>query len=216
MIISHHPANELLSSYAAGTLDQGQHLAVATHLVGCMICRQWVQDAESIGGVVLSDLTPAPMSPGALDSALSRLNQAVPPPQSPARTSGGLSDVPGLPPYARRLRAREWKWLAPKLWLRRITLEHGGKTRVFLLKAAAGITLLPHAHTGTEMTCVLSGSFSHDGTLYAAGDFDLGDETNEHHIAIGSEEDCICLVAMHGELKMKGVLGRIMQPFTAL
>ena len=53
--------------------------------------------------------------------------------------------------------------------------------------------LLPHAHTGMEMTCVLAGSFSHDGARYGAGDFDLGDPDVDHEISIGAEEECIAV-----------------------
>jgi len=67
-----------------------------------------------------------------------------------------------------------------------------------------------------EMTCVLTGSFNHDGARYGAGDFDLGDPNVDHEISIGPEGDCICLVAMQGELRMKGFLGRLMQPIVSI
>jgi putative transcriptional regulator len=34
------------------------------------------------------------------------------------------------------------------------------------------------------MTCVLSGSFSHEGGHYGPGDFDLGDETMDHQVLV--------------------------------
>jgi putative transcriptional regulator len=36
MIIQHHPSDELLLAYSAGSLDQGQHVAIATHLLQCV------------------------------------------------------------------------------------------------------------------------------------------------------------------------------------
>ena len=33
MSIEHHPTDSMLAAFAAGTLDHGQHIAIATHLV---------------------------------------------------------------------------------------------------------------------------------------------------------------------------------------
>jgi putative transcriptional regulator len=76
--------------------------------------------------------------------------------------------------------------------------------------------MLQHSHTGLEMTCVLSGAFRHDGGYFGPGDFDLGDESVDHRPIVDDGEDCVCLVAMHGELRLNGVLGRMMQPFVRL
>ena len=91
-----------------------------------------------------------------------------------------------------------------------------GDVRVFLLKAKPGVKFLPHRHTGVEMTCVLMGSFSHDDARFGPGDFDLGDADTDHVIAIGVGMDCLCLVSMSGELRLKGLLGRMAQPFVSI
>ena len=54
------------------------------------------------------------------------------------------------------------------------------------------------------MTCVLSGSFVHAGGHFGPGDFDFGDGTVDHDILVDSQDDCICLVAMQGDLKSMG------------
>jgi putative transcriptional regulator len=76
--------------------------------------------------------------------------------------------------------------------------------------------MLEHTHTGIEMTCVLSGSFSHEGGHYGPGDFDLGDETIDHQVLVDPGEDCICLVAMQGDLRLNGLIGRLVQPFVRM
>lgn len=48
MTVHHHPPDELLGAFAAGTLDLGQHVAIATHLVGCAKCRGAVQAMEHV------------------------------------------------------------------------------------------------------------------------------------------------------------------------
>lgn len=56
MTIQHHPDESMLAAFAAGTLDPGQHVAIATHLVSCPHCRGFVRSMEHVGGAVLSDL----------------------------------------------------------------------------------------------------------------------------------------------------------------
>jgi putative transcriptional regulator len=76
--------------------------------------------------------------------------------------------------------------------------------------------MLQHTHTDLELTCVLSGAFSHAGGRYGPGDFDLGDDTVEHQPIVEPGEPCVCLVAMQGNLQFKGLIGRVMQPFVRL
>jgi len=216
MSIRHHPSDELLAAYAGGTLDQGRHIAVATHLGHCPSCRAWVASMEGIGGSILSALPPMAMADDAfrrLETQLDDTHSVAAPARPPADV---LADIPGLLPFVHTLRAGLWTWVAPGLHLRQIDLPEPSDTRVFLLRSRPGIKLLPHGHTGFEMTCVLTGSYSHDGKRYCVGDFDFGDTGTEHTVTIGSEGDCISLVAMQGELRLKGFLGRLIQPLIAI
>ena len=108
-----------------------------------------------------------------------------------------------------------WRWIAPGLHHRVVKVTDSA-SRVFMLKAAPGVRLPDHSHTGTELTCVLSGAFIHEGGRFAAGDCDDADQDVGHRPIIDGEEECICLVAMQGELKLSGVLGRLMLPFIRL
>jgi putative transcriptional regulator len=216
MTIKHHPTDDLLLAYAAGTLDQGQHIAVATHLLPCRQCRNWVQSLESLGGAVLGDLPPSDMASNAFSRVEVRLDDV---PVSVARqhpSPDGCGDVPGLPAFARHLPSGRWRWVAPNLHIQRLNLADPGETRVFLLKSAPGTRFLPHRHTGLEMTSVLTGSFSHDGRHYGPGDFDFGDAETGHAIKIGNDGHCISLVAMQGHLQLQGLLGRMVQPLLAI
>lgn len=214
MTIRHHPSDEHLFAYSAGTLDQGQHVALATHLLQCGECRDWVHGMETLGGSVLSELPPSAMADDALIRLEARLDEPITAPSDPRGDT--YCDMPGLPPFVRRLPAGDWKRVARNVELRRIALSDRGDTRVFLLRSKSGVKMLPHYHTGFEMTCVLSGSFSHDGARYGPGDFDFGDSQTNHEIAIGPEGECISLVAMQGELKLKGFIGHLIQPFISI
>jgi putative transcriptional regulator len=216
MSIEHHPTDSMLAAFAAGTLDHGQHVAVATHLVSCPQCRAFMRSMEQVGGTVLASLPPAAMSTGALAAVEARLNEPVRPAAAAITPTVPETEVPGLPKFVRRYRFGNWKWIAPSVHLRPIALPYESDTRVFLLKSGPGTKMLQHTHTGVELTCVLSGAFRQDGSRYGPGDFDLGDETINHQPIVEAGQDCICLVAMQGELRLNGLLGRIVQPFVRL
>lgn len=216
MSIEHHPTDLLLAAFAAGSLDHGQHIAIATHLLSCPQCRSFIRSMEQVGGAVLRSLPPAAMSNGALAAVEARLNKSVQPTVTDMPPTVPETEVPGLPKFVRRYQIGNWKWVAPSVHLRRIMLPYASDTRVFLLKSGPGTKMLEHAHTGFEMTCVLAGAFSQGGAHFAAGDFDLGDESVDHEPVVDSGQDCVCLVAMQGGLRLNGFFGRIMQPFVRL
>ena len=214
MTIRHHPPDELLTAYAAGTLDFGQHVAIATHLAGCPHCRGMVRTVEQLGGVVIDRLPPSEMSPGAFAAVEARLGDSTA--AAPVASGTGFRDISGLPPFVRQYGDGGWKWIAPKVHFRPIELPQPSETRVFLLRSRPGTKMVEHTHTGFEMTCVLSGSFAHDGGHFGPGDFDFGDGSDDHDVVIDSAEDCICLVAMQGDLKLNGMIGRLLQPLIRL
>lgn len=214
MSIEHHPSEELLAAFAAGTLDHGQHVAVATHLVACSQCRSFVRSMEQVGGAVLTSLPPATLSNGALAAAQARLSEPVR--SSAPQMAPLLPEVPGLPNFVRRYQFGNWKWIAPSVHLRPISLPHDSDTRVFLLRSGPGTRMLPHTHTGFEMTCVLSGAFQEGAGHFGPGDFDLGDASMNHEPRVDPGQDCVCLVAMQGDLRLRGLIGRIVQPFVRL
>ena len=212
MTVHHHPPDELLAAFAAGTLDLGQHIAVATHLVGCAKCRAAVRAMEHVGGAVLAALPPAAMSDGSFEALERRLNESQETSVAARRRGQAFHDVPGLPGFLDGYPDSSWRWIAPKVHLRPIRLPEPSGTRVFLLRSSPGTRMIEHTHTGFEMTCVLSGSFIHAGGRFGPGDFDFGDGAVDHDIRIDSTDDCICLVAMQGDLKLNGVIGRLLQP----
>ena len=214
MTIEHHPEETMLAGYAAGVLDLGQRVAMATHLHACPRCRAWVGAMECVGGDVLSECPPAEMAADALEHTLSRLGEA---PRPPAAGGVGTADAPAeLPAFVRRYAFGDWRAVAPRIHMRPIRLPDSGPTRVFLLKAAANMRLIPHDHSGLEMTCVLRGGFQLDNRHYGPGDFDFGDETLSHEPHIDAGEACLCLVAMQGDLRWKGLWGLLARPFVRL
>jgi putative transcriptional regulator len=125
----------------------------------------------------------------------------------------GEPDCPGvLAPYE----VGRWRWIGPGVHWRNVELPESEGTRVFMLKAAPGSSLPHHGHSGVEWTCVLQGVFRHHLGRYGPGDFDEADSTVDHTPFVEEGDVCICLVAMQGNLELRGWLGRLLQPFVRL
>ena len=119
MSIEHHPTDSMLAAFAAGTLDHGQHIAIATHLVSCPQCRTFMRSMEQVGGAVLTSLPPAAMSNGALAAVEARLNEPVRPAAADMTPRCPRPRFLGLPKFVRRYQFGNWKWVAPSVHLRR-------------------------------------------------------------------------------------------------
>jgi putative transcriptional regulator len=207
----HHPKDTTLGEFAAGTLNEGRSLIVATHLTMCEHCRGFVAALEEAGGQMLDRVEPVAMSEGAVSLTMARL-------AAEPRASGNGPRTP-LKAWTSQQEALlgydlgPWNWIAPGLHYRDVKIPADSDTRVFMLKAAPGMKIPVHDHTGTELTCVLTGAFIHEGGRYAAGDCDDADQDVGHSPVIDLGEECVCLVAMQGQIKLTGLLGRLIQPF---
>ena len=113
--IAHHPSEELLLGYASGALDEATSLIVAVHLAYCAACRLQSRKLEALGGSLLQELAPVPMSGGALDAALLKLD-GIKPFERPARPESR----DGTPSVLRRyiggdLKDVRWRQVGPRL-----------------------------------------------------------------------------------------------------
>jgi putative transcriptional regulator len=212
MTVTHHPSPELLAGFAAGTLDAGEHLAIAVHASGCSTCRRLVRAVEGIGGSTLEAIEPVPMKAGAFESVMAKLDRS---PSHSRASADSLADEE-LPKVLQHYRIGRRRWVAPGVSMRPIELPGPSSSRAFLLRSDPGTHMLEHTHTGVELTCVLHGSFSHEGGRFGPGDFDFGDDALDHQPTVGEGEPCLCLVAMTGDLRINGFFGRLIGPFVRL
>ena len=65
---------------------------------------------------------------------------------------------------------------------------------------------------GAEFTCVLSGGFSDETGSYGPGDFAEADPTLTHTPRADPDGECVCLIASEGPMRMRGLIGRLLQP----
>lgn len=211
MSIKHHPTYDTLTSYANGRLDSARSLVVAAHLERCSSCRSQVSALEALGGALLEDIEPTAMSDRALERALALLDfetEYTPPPLP--------NDLPQAPEALRGAEIGDWKWIGPGTHYRPTNIVTPDGYRVFLLRSQAGSRLPHHTHTGVELTLTLKGAYQHEGGRFGAGDLEEADGSIEHQPVVTDNEECICLVAMNGNLRLLGVMGRLLQPFVRI
>ncbi len=213
-MIQHHPDDDLLLDFAAGTLESGPALVVDAHVERCARCRGRVSLFESVGGALLDELEPALLAPEALAHTLARIDAESParPPAS-APTAGLRPALPeGLdwPRSLQRCGIGRWRWLGPGVRWSRVSLPYDRAANVFLLRIAAGRQLPTHTHTDWELTQVLFGAF-HDGrALFGPGDFDETDTSIQHQPVVQAASECICLASVKGRLVFKGGAARLL------
>jgi putative transcriptional regulator len=216
MTIQHHPVDTTLAAFAGGTLDEGRSLVIATHLAACAACRRRVATFECVGGALLEGMPASPMAAGALARTLERIDApAVAAAASPSSPPGGDETVVYPAPLS-HYALGPWRWRGRGVYYRRVPMPREAGTNVFMLKAKPGTKLPRHTHTGTELTCVLKGAFRHDHGRYGPGDVDDADDTMEHWPRVEPGEECICLVALQGQIRFAGLIGRLLQPFARM
>lgn len=216
MTVRHHIDDSTLLRYASGDLDEAFAVVVAAHLDMCTHCRHSLRLAEDIGGELLEDAEPTPLSEGAFDRILSGLESAGPRIERRAGEAPPEFDVPS--PLRRftgpRLSEIPWSRVAPGIKRHRIALE--GAASLFLLHIASGKAVPEHGHGGSEMTLILSGSYQDALGRFATGDIADLDEHVEHQPRVDSEEPCICLVATEMPTRFRGFFSRLLQPLVGI
>jgi len=225
MNICHHPNEELLLDYASGALGEGWSLAIATHLALCPACRRMVDGLEALGGGLLMDTAPGPVSDHLLDSVLARIdkmpeNDLAPTPAPASAASSATGPVPVLPQPLRGYvggDAAELQWQRLGLGAYQIQIPtEGERVTARLLRIPAGRPVPQHSHRGMELTLVLTGAFSDTTGDYGRGDFQEADEDLEHRPHAAPGEDCICLAVTDAPLRFSGGLMRMIQPLLGI
>ncbi|MCD6075740.1 MAG: transcriptional regulator [Rhodospirillales bacterium] len=223
---SHHPNDEIVMRYAAGTLSEGVSLVIGVHMKMCDTCRAHAETFETLGGLVLDTLEPAPMTPDAYAKVLQRIDAIDRMPvaeaeSAPKEISPG-EIVPGLPipAHMRGYRIGRWRALAPGLKFSRITAQTKSEAKndmnVFMLRAAPGTSLPEHGHSGNEYLCVLKGSFTDQAGSHQPGDMAMADADIAHKPNVDMNGECICVVALEGKLRLRSLIGRVLQPVYGL
>ncbi len=195
--VRHHPSETTLAAYANGSLGRLHGLVVATHLGFCPTCRATAHLAETVGGLLLEQLPPAPIAHDALERTLARLDGSF----DETRCAEELSALTGpassaLLPALLGLRKRRFRWLAPGIYF--AELLRSGDELLGLLRLRAGVVIPLHGHRGAELSCVLEGAYREDTSLYGPGDLEEANTDVQHRPVAEGPGNCLCLVATRG------------------
>lgn len=219
-IPQHHLSDELLTAYAAGSLDEASNLFVASHLTLCPECRRRAAMMDEVGGVLLDDIAPVEMSAGALSAVLSRAE--APANDEPASLAVARRSVFGaeLPAPMRRyygcdLDGIVWQRQGGGVSVARVP-GIGDGSHAFMLKVEAGRAVPQHTHRGNELVMVLKGAYSDAAGRFGRGDVELADGDVDHQPKAESGEDCICLAVTDAPLKFTGSLGWLLNLFVKM
>ncbi len=211
-MIHHHPDDNLLTEYAAGTLDTAQAIAITAHLHFCTQCKHKIMLMEQTGGAMLETLSPEPIAPDSFDSLMSMIEKGENNRRSTPRKAGDLPNV-----VSKMMDHQSLKWRKVNSSLKTANLVAGQKQHaVSLQKINAGGVVPEHDHRGVEITVVLKGSFSDKNGIYQAGDFVLKEPGDVHQPLSASNEDCLCLSVESAPVKLTGLFSRLLNPFIKL
>jgi putative transcriptional regulator len=216
MNIQHHINDSLLVSYAAGGLSEAWSLLVATHAALCPICRERVSDAEAIGGALIEELEPVPLSHSSFADVLGRVDNEVEIEAVVSEKPTVIADGPLPEPLrsyviGRQDSALPWRRLG--LGAFHISISMQDRTAsARLLRIPAGRPVPEHGHGGLELTLVLSGTFTDSQSRFGPGDVEEADEGLVHTPHAVAGEDCICLAVTDAPLRFSSRIVRMMQP----
>jgi putative transcriptional regulator len=214
MTINHHPDISTLMAFSAGTLDEPYAAVIATHMAMSEGGRETLRHMNSIGGALLTAEPEAKLSSGALNRLMGSLEEdrieVV-----PHDERGGLP-LPLRSYLPSGLESVRWKWTGPGVATADLAWSQDHKSRLMLLRVAAGRRVPEHGHGGQELTLILQGAYRDRFGVFAAGDIADHDEDVEHQPIAEPGEDCICLVAVDAKLTFRGRLMRALQPLFGL
>jgi putative transcriptional regulator len=215
-MVSKHPDSEMLVEYTSGALPTAPCISVTTHLQFCENCSRVVDSLKDIGGDLLGNVDPMPVSEGLLEKVLSCLDELPELPQVPSELPVKAIDEIGrhLPRYVRQFLPEgnlNWRFLSPSLRVAAISVGEDSH-EVALHKIRAGGKVPEHNHSGSEITVVLKGSFSDEDGVYHPGDFMVREPGDVHRPFAAQNEECVCLSILAAPIKLTGVKG-ILNPF---
>ena len=213
--INHHLTDALLMSYAAGTLEEGFSLVVATHISLCDECRARLGSFEAVGGALVEECTAVELEDEALEATFALIDAAPERAIRPRMAATGAVFPTPLQDYVGGdLDAVNWRSVGGGV--QQAVLKTNSNSKVRLFSIPGGAAMPDHGHRWLELTLVLKGAFEDEGDTFARGDVEVADE-DLHHTPIACEgEACICLAATDAPLRFKGLIPRIAQPFLGI
>lgn len=217
-MITYHPSNETLLDYAVGAIGEGPALAVATHAAMCRECGEQVAMLETVGGALLDEVRPEPVTDGLLQRTLAMLDEPEPgwvAPMPVDHEDAAQVPEPLLRYIGRGLAHLAWRRVGGIIAaVEEVRLPTAAKNvKVSLMRLKAGALMPRHSHRGNEYTLVLAGGFSDGDKQFGPGDFVAKDPSHTHQPVVDDDGECLCLVVLDAPLRLTGAMGKLINPF---
>lgn len=205
----------LLEQYAAGYLNHGMAVLVASYVTLSSDARRRLDELESLNGVLLNEAEPVSVSSTMLKD-LQGLLDDVPAEAEETPVEVVNQDLPSPLRQFINQPIEEAKWRFAYPGVRQMTLPIGDRgEKVKLLKIKPGKAAPRHSHDGVEATLVLRGAFSDGKRLFQRGDVAVADHDVKHRPRAQGDEDCICLAVTDGGLRFAGTIAHVARDFFA-
>lgn len=211
-----HPGSGWLLDYARGNISPAFEVVIATHLLGCDVCRADLRVAEQLGAELMAHGAPQTL-PFSADDVMN-----APEPRDTAAEwrpagcdHGGSLDLTAVVRnyLAIGLDALRWRGFGG---VRVARLRSSGDEQLWLLHARPGAVLPRHTHRGAELTVVLQGAYVVDDQVFAAGDIEDADEETRHQPIVTTVGECLCLAATSAPLVFESIGARLVQHYLGI
>ncbi|MCY3564639.1 MAG: ChrR family anti-sigma-E factor [Gammaproteobacteria bacterium] len=222
--IAHHPAEDMLESFARRELSTGASVIVSAHLEMCNRCRARVAEFESREMREWNaEPEPPPAETRDFDGMIERIvslprqdAETVATPVDDLQAAGFQeSFVKDLRlPRALRQAAARLRWTCLTEGIHQAIAPIDRETRCEFIYMAAGASTPVHTHYGREYTLILQGRFHDELGSYGNGDFLFRDASHEHQPA--SENGCLSFAVLDRPLRFTRGLPRLMNPINRL
>jgi putative transcriptional regulator len=223
MTIKHHLDEATLMSMSAGALPDALASVAACHLDVCKHCRDRLADLDMLGGALLEQIEPVALSEGLTErmSTYFDTDNVRSFPASRVRSRQAENGDAEIPAPLQRLIGQSldslrWQWLAPGIRQHVIELSPESRGSLRLLRVKPGMRIPEHGHGGSEITLILRGAYHDRFGRFGPGDVADLDEDVEHEPRVDKASECICLVATEQATRFKGMISRVLQPFTGM
>jgi putative transcriptional regulator len=225
MLVNHHPTDELLTAYCAGSLPLSQALCLSAHIEMCSECQINVQRLNKLGACIFNQTKPATVSNDLKEKIFSQLDhplnsssdqqpdQLKTLAQQSIATDQAGEEVPKCLKQFIASHYDELNWHRVSFSIRQANLcTDGNGAQVALMRIKAGGKAGVHTHMGNEFTTVLKGAFSDESGLFQQGDFIVRDSQHKHRPAATKDSECICLTVLEAPIQFTGYLSSWLNP----
>lgn len=212
---SHHPDEGLVMDYATGAACEAGSLILASHMTLCPRCRSLAETCDVVGGSLLAEIEPEPVSKRCLLAVLAGIGDrrgAAPDPARPRPPADIVLPAPLRNHLGTDLNGVAWRRVMPGIEEAHVP-TCGGRFKGRLMRIAAGVAVPRHTHDGVEMTLVLAGGFSDEHGRYVRGDLSVSGPEIDHAPVVDADGECVCFVATDGPMKLTGPVARLFSRF---